>query len=56
MKKQKLKVKGCACYGVNSIHPCFCSPFNSANKKQQVKMVEAGKVSIDGIKVMLKFA
>jgi len=54
MKKKKLKVKGCACYGVNSIHPCFCSPFT--NKKQQVKMVEAGKVSIDGIKVMLRLA
>lgn len=28
---KKVKPKGCACYGVNSIHPCFCSPFS--NKK-----------------------
>lgn len=51
MKKKKLKVKGCACYGVNSIHPCYCAP-----KKQKVQMVENGKISIDGIKVMLNFA
>lgn len=56
MKKKKVKVKGCACYGVNSIHQCFCSPFNSVNKKQKVQMVEAGKVSIDGIKVIQRFS
>lgn len=32
---KKAKTKGCACYGVNSIHPCFCSPFS--NKKVGIK-------------------
>lgn len=29
--KEKTKIKGCACYGANSIHPCYCIP--SSNKK-----------------------
>lgn len=28
---KKTKIKGCACYGVNSIHPCFCSPHLNKN-------------------------
>ena len=32
-KNKKVKIKGCACYGVNSIHPCFCSPFSNKDKK-----------------------
>lgn len=31
---KKTKVKGCACYGVNSIHPCFCSPFSNKDVKK----------------------
>lgn len=40
MKKKKIKIKGCACYGVNSIHPCYCSPFSNKIKpkiNQQTK-------------------
>lgn len=33
-QNKKVKIKGCACYGVNSIHPCFCSPFS--NKKVKI--------------------
>jgi hypothetical protein len=25
-------IKGCACYGVNKIHTCFCNPFVIINK------------------------
>jgi hypothetical protein len=32
-QNKKRKIKGCACYGVNSIHPCFCSPFSNKDKK-----------------------
>lgn len=31
---KKIKIKGCACYGVNSIHPCFCSPFSNKDVKK----------------------
>jgi len=34
-QNKKTKIKGCACYGVNSIHPCFCSPFS--NKEVKIK-------------------
>lgn len=36
---KKIKIKGCACYGVNSIHPCFCSfSVNKAiEKKNKLK-------------------
>lgn len=33
MKLTKKKIKGCSCYGVNSIHKCYCSPFNNNKKK-----------------------
>lgn len=32
--KIKKKIKGCACYGVNTIHNCFCSPYINNNKKK----------------------
>jgi len=32
---KKRKIKGCACYGVNSIHPCFCSPFSNKTKPKK---------------------
>lgn len=35
VKKNK-KVKGCACYGVNSIHPCFCSSFSNKDIKKVI--------------------
>ena len=45
------KVKGCACYGNNAIHPCFCSPFvdekkndNSPSKTKEV--IELAKLKI----------
>ena len=41
-KNKKVKIKGCACYGVNSIHPCFCSPFSNKDKPKQLK--EAGVI------------
>ena len=34
---KKTKIKGCACYGVNSIHPCFCSPFSNKDVKKVKK-------------------
>jgi hypothetical protein len=34
MIKLKNKIKGCACYGVNSIHPCFCTPFSNRADNQ----------------------
>jgi hypothetical protein len=36
-KDKKRKIKGCACYGVNSIHPCFCSPFSNKDKPKPLK-------------------
>lgn len=33
MKITKKKIKGCACYGSNTIHNCFCSPFSNKDKK-----------------------
>jgi hypothetical protein len=30
------KIKGCACYGVNTIHPCFCSFY--VNKRIEKKI------------------
>lgn len=27
IKIDKKIIKGCACYGVNKIHTCFCNPF-----------------------------
>ncbi len=26
------KVKGCACYGSNNIHECFCTPVHQSKK------------------------
>ena len=38
MKVKKIKIKGCACYGVNTIHPCFCSFYvNKAIEKNKLK-------------------
>jgi hypothetical protein len=36
---KKIKIKGCACYGVNSIHPCFCSFYvnKTIEKKNKLK-------------------
>lgn len=48
---RKKKHKGCACYGVNSIHPCFCSP-----TKQKAQVIEAGKISKKGMKIITKAA
>lgn len=36
---KKVKIKGCACYGVNSIHPCFCSPFSNKETKSKKKVI-----------------
>ena len=44
-QSKKTKVKGCACYGVNSIHPCFCSPFS--NKK--TKSVKSNIPKVTGV-------
>ena len=38
---KKVKIKGCACYGVNSIHPCFCSPFSNKETKSKKEEIEA---------------
>lgn len=29
---KKLKIKGCSCYGVNSMHKCFCITYGKSNK------------------------
>ena len=42
-KNKKVKIKGCACYGVNSIHPCFCSPFSNNDKKPLKQAVVISK-------------
>ncbi len=36
----KPKKKGCACYGVNSIHPCFCSPHLNKSVEEKNKLKE----------------
>ena len=42
-KNKKVKIKGCACYGVNSIHPCFCSPFSNKDKPKKLKQADVSK-------------
>ncbi len=43
-KKELNKMKGCACYGNNSVHSCFCLPHNNKNKpiktKKQMKPIK----------------
>ena len=34
-KKELAKMKGCACYGNNSVHPCFCLPHNNKTKTKK---------------------
>jgi hypothetical protein len=29
---KEVKDKGCACYGNNKIHPCFCNPYQQKSK------------------------
>jgi len=31
---KEVKDKGCACYGNNKIHPCFCNPFQQKSKNK----------------------
>ena len=56
-QNKKKKIKGCACYGVNSIHPCFCSPFSNKDKKPLKQAVVISKrqrpdrVTYNGIKL-----
>ena len=40
---KKIKIKGCSCYGVNSIHPCFCSPFSNKTKIKPLKQADVIK-------------
>jgi hypothetical protein len=37
---KKIKIKGCACYGVNSIHPCFCSFYVNKSVAEKNKLKE----------------
>ena len=37
---KKIKIKGCACYGVNSIHPCFCSAQGNKSVEEKNKLKE----------------
>jgi hypothetical protein len=37
---KKIKIKGCACYGVNSIHACFCSPRLNKSVEEKNKLKE----------------
>jgi hypothetical protein len=37
---KKTKIKGCACYGVNSIHSCFCSPHLNKSVEEKNKLKE----------------
>jgi hypothetical protein len=37
---KKIKIKGCACYGTNSIHPCFCSPYLNKSVEEKNKLKE----------------
>lgn len=32
LKAKEVKDKGCACYGNNKIHPCFCNPYKQKSK------------------------
>lgn len=39
---KKTKIKGCACYGVNTIHPCFCSFYVNKSiekKNKQTRLI-----------------
>ena len=42
---KKTKIKGCACYGVNSIHPCFCSPHLNKTIEEKNKLKEKLKIN-----------
>ena len=54
-QNKKKKIKGCACYGVNSIHPCFCSPFSNKDKPKQLKQADvSGSLLYDKLAVIIQ--